>query len=87
MRQRIETSLQAAQTEAHTAMDRQRSAIERIATVLAGRKTENEVSYIKADLNRRRIAAPRTARGAWISRLRAVSHGAATKMARNRLTR
>jgi ATP-dependent Zn protease len=38
MRQRIEASLQAAQTEARAAMDRHRPSIERIAAVLSERR-------------------------------------------------
>ena len=52
MRQRIETSLQAAQTEAHTAMDRHRSAIERIATVLSEQRElgAGQIADLLADI-------------------------------------
>jgi ATP-dependent Zn protease len=41
MRQRIEASLQAAQTEARAAMDRHRTAVERVAGVLSERRELN----------------------------------------------
>lgn len=41
MRQRIEASLQAAQTEARAAMDRHRTAVERVAGILYERRKLN----------------------------------------------
>lgn len=59
MRQRIETSLQTTQTEANTAMEQYRSAIERIATVLSEQREldESQIADLLAGIPQEPVSA------------------------------